>query len=290
MTAIDRAGNRRSATGNDLLIPVDDRDRSLIRFSKGWKRLKRSGRLGPVRGALHPSRRHGQAALPGHPPGADRAPAAQGRQAAGEDRQRQADGQPAGPSRGIAACCSPRSGCAPELHGVRLTAVGGGPVELDAVAVHAVTGRFAALAVAALGLATAASAAGSAEPSASTAKAAPVVEHMVVFRDGSHRAKRAEHPRGAGEDRPPALRVGHRHAAGGAGAGAALAAHRAEGLRLLLAPRARRGGPVRPPHRPRRQPGHRRLGLQGGPQAGHGRGRRPERAVRARAGCAGASA
>ncbi|MDQ3720630.1 MAG: fibronectin type III domain-containing protein, partial [Actinomycetota bacterium] len=46
VTAIDRAGNRRSATGNDLLIPVDDRDRSLIRFSRGWKRLQRKGAWG----------------------------------------------------------------------------------------------------------------------------------------------------------------------------------------------------------------------------------------------------
>ncbi len=30
VTAIDRAGNRRSATGNDLLVPIDDRDRSAL--------------------------------------------------------------------------------------------------------------------------------------------------------------------------------------------------------------------------------------------------------------------
>jgi len=55
------------------------------------------------------------------------------------------------------------------------------------------TKRLAALAVVAIGLTTAGSAAGSSDPDASTAKrrAAPVVEHMVVFRNGAYRAKRA---------------------------------------------------------------------------------------------------
>jgi hypothetical protein len=67
-----------------------------------------------------------------------------------------------------------------------------------------------ALAVAALGLTTAASAAGSADPSASTAKAAPVVEHMVVFRDGSHRAKRTS-------ARGVLVRIGRRRCASATG-------------------------------------------------------------------------
>jgi len=53
--------------------------------------------------------------------------------------------------------------------------------------------RLTVLVVAGLGLATAGAAAGSPSPEAAGAKrrAAPVVEHMVVFRDGTHRARRA---------------------------------------------------------------------------------------------------
>jgi hypothetical protein len=38
VTAVDRATNRGTAESNTIVIPVDDRDRTLLRFSRGWKR------------------------------------------------------------------------------------------------------------------------------------------------------------------------------------------------------------------------------------------------------------
>jgi hypothetical protein len=42
VTAVDRATNRGSAESNTVVVPVDDRDRKLLRFSRGWKRTSRS--------------------------------------------------------------------------------------------------------------------------------------------------------------------------------------------------------------------------------------------------------
>jgi hypothetical protein len=39
--AFDRAGNRSSFNAGRVVIPVDDRDRRLFRFSRGWRRLHR---------------------------------------------------------------------------------------------------------------------------------------------------------------------------------------------------------------------------------------------------------
>jgi hypothetical protein len=41
VTAIDRATNRGTAESNTIVMPVDDRDRRLLRFSRGWKRIPR---------------------------------------------------------------------------------------------------------------------------------------------------------------------------------------------------------------------------------------------------------
>jgi hypothetical protein len=46
VTAVDRATNRGTAESNTILMPVDDRDRKLLRFSRGWKRTPRSSAWG----------------------------------------------------------------------------------------------------------------------------------------------------------------------------------------------------------------------------------------------------
>jgi hypothetical protein len=46
VTAVDRATNRGTAESNPILVPVDDRDRRLLRFSRGWKRTPRSSAWG----------------------------------------------------------------------------------------------------------------------------------------------------------------------------------------------------------------------------------------------------
>jgi hypothetical protein len=46
ITAIDRAANRTSITTSPLVIPVDDRDRGLWKLSKGWKRTRSSSAWG----------------------------------------------------------------------------------------------------------------------------------------------------------------------------------------------------------------------------------------------------
>jgi hypothetical protein len=46
VTAIDRATNRGTAESNTIVMPVDDRDRRLLRFSRGWKRTPRGSAWG----------------------------------------------------------------------------------------------------------------------------------------------------------------------------------------------------------------------------------------------------
>jgi len=135
VTAIDRAGNRRSATGRDLLIPVDDRDRSLIRFSRGWKRLQRQGAWG--RFVVRSTRRGASARLRFR----GRRLALIGRRLpqGGKLRVTIDGGSRTIRLRGVARhrrvlFTSKRLGSG--LHRVRLVAAGGGPVELDAVAVQ----------------------------------------------------------------------------------------------------------------------------------------------------------
>ena len=40
VTAVDRAANRSTVETDSVVIPVDDRDRGLWRFSRGWKRVR----------------------------------------------------------------------------------------------------------------------------------------------------------------------------------------------------------------------------------------------------------
>ncbi|MBA2420560.1 MAG: fibronectin type III domain-containing protein [Thermoleophilaceae bacterium] len=135
VTAVDRAGNRRSDTGEELLVPVDDTDRSLIRFSRGWKRLERSGAWGrrvtrsTRRGASARLRFRGsRLALIGRrlPRGGRLRVTIDGR-----SRTVRLRGRPRH-RRVLFTSTRLRS----EHHRVRLVAVGGGPVELDAVAVQ----------------------------------------------------------------------------------------------------------------------------------------------------------
>jgi hypothetical protein len=46
ITAVDRATNRGTAESNTVLVPVDDRDRKLLRFSRGWTRTHRTSAWG----------------------------------------------------------------------------------------------------------------------------------------------------------------------------------------------------------------------------------------------------
>jgi hypothetical protein len=46
VTAVDRATNRASVETDPLVLPVDDRDRGLWRFSRGWRRLRRNAAWG----------------------------------------------------------------------------------------------------------------------------------------------------------------------------------------------------------------------------------------------------
>jgi hypothetical protein len=134
VTAIDRAGNRRSASGNELLIPVDDRDRSLVRFSKGWKRLERRGAWG--RFVVRSTRRNATAKL--RVRGTRIALIGRRLPKGGKLRVKIDGGQRTvslrGTSRHRRVLFTSRR-LDSKLHGMRLTAVGGGPVELDAVAV-----------------------------------------------------------------------------------------------------------------------------------------------------------
>jgi hypothetical protein len=46
ITAVDRAANRARVETDPILVPVDDRDRGLWRFSRGWKRTRRKSAWG----------------------------------------------------------------------------------------------------------------------------------------------------------------------------------------------------------------------------------------------------
>jgi len=132
VTAIDRAGNRKSATGNDLLIPIDDRDRSLVRFSKSWKRLKRSGAWGGT--VVRSTRRNAAALLRFR----GRRVAIIGRKLpkGGKLRAQIDRGKRTVSVRGRARhrrVLFTSKALRPGVHRVVVTAVGGGPVELDAV-------------------------------------------------------------------------------------------------------------------------------------------------------------
>jgi len=136
VTAIDRAGNRRSATGEGLLVPIDESDRSLVRFSRAWKRLRRPGAWGRTvarstrRGASVRLRFRGRRlVLIGR-----RLPKG-GRLRVTIDRGSRTVSLRGRPRHRRVLFTSKRLRTG-RVHRVRLVAVGGGPVELDAVGVR----------------------------------------------------------------------------------------------------------------------------------------------------------
>jgi hypothetical protein len=46
VSAIDRARNRSAFADGSVIVPIDDRDRARVRISRGWKRLARKGAWG----------------------------------------------------------------------------------------------------------------------------------------------------------------------------------------------------------------------------------------------------
>jgi hypothetical protein len=141
-TAIDRAGNRSAGGSDTVIVPIDDRDRDRMRFRGPWRRLERPGAWGRFvmrararrfvtgsrasRATLRLAFRGRGVALIGR------------RLRRGGKLRFSVDGR----SRVLRLRGTPRhrrvlytSGpLAPGRHVLRLTALGGGPVEVDAVA------------------------------------------------------------------------------------------------------------------------------------------------------------
>ena len=133
VTAVDRAANRGSAETQPILLPVDDRDRRLWRFSRGWRRTNRKAAWGrTVRRARRPGVRatlrfNGRAvSLIGRrlPRGGRLRVTVAGRSKVLRLRGRSAARRVLWTSRRL------RDG----NHTLRVRTLGGGPVELDAVA------------------------------------------------------------------------------------------------------------------------------------------------------------
>jgi hypothetical protein len=131
--AIDRALNVGSAESGVLTFPVDDRDRSLLRFSRGWRRLTRNGAWG--RQLMHSVRRGASAQMTFR----GGRVAIIGRRLRDGGRLRVAiDGGRGRTVRVRGARIHRRvlflsRRLSPGAHTLRLTAAGGGPVEIDAV-------------------------------------------------------------------------------------------------------------------------------------------------------------
>jgi len=133
ITATDRALNSSRIVTDPVLIPVDDRDRKLLRLSRGWKRTGALGAWGRsvVRakgpGATARMRFRGsQIALIGR-----RLPKGGRLRLTIDDRSRTLRVRGRGAHRSVL-WASSRFG--PGVHTLRLRSLGGGPVELDAVA------------------------------------------------------------------------------------------------------------------------------------------------------------
>ncbi len=133
ITATDRALNSASITTDPVLIPVDDRDRGLLRLSRGWKRSRAASAWGRTvvrasgAGAIGRMRFRGtQVALIGRklPKGGRLRVTIDGR-----SRTLRVCGRSAHRS---VLWVSSRFG--PGAHTLVLRSLGGGPVELDAVA------------------------------------------------------------------------------------------------------------------------------------------------------------
>jgi hypothetical protein len=131
--AEDRARNRSALVSDSVIVPFDDRDRKRLRTSRGWRRLKRKGAWG---GRVLRSRRTGaRARLRSH----GRAVALIGRRLPRGGRLRVTiDGRSKvirlrGRSRFRQVLFTSRRRD-PGIHTLRLKALGGGKVEIDAIA------------------------------------------------------------------------------------------------------------------------------------------------------------
>jgi hypothetical protein len=116
-----------------LVVPVDDRDRALWRFSRGWKQVRRKSAWGPTVVATRRAGAKARLRFSG------RSVALVGRRRPGGGRLEVSVG---GKSRvlDVSGRSGPRSvlwqsrRMADGEHVLRLRSLGGGPVELDAVA------------------------------------------------------------------------------------------------------------------------------------------------------------
>jgi hypothetical protein len=133
VTAVDRAANRGTAESHTILVPVDDRDRPLLRFSRGWKRTPRKPAWGETVRRTFKAGRTAMLRFQGRrvslitrrlPKGGRLRVSVGGRSKVLNLRGRSAYRQVLWTSRRM------RHGA----HVLRIRSLGGGPVEVDAVA------------------------------------------------------------------------------------------------------------------------------------------------------------
>ena len=204
ITATDRALNETTITTEPVVVPVDDRSQRLLRFSKrDWKRVKAASAWGGTVVRADGGRRDRAAPLPRHEPVADRPQAPQGRPAARDDR-RQAHARSAlrgrSPHRSVLWTSRKLAAGAPLARPAHARRRPGRARRrrADAVSRRAlVLGCLAALLAA-----------------SPAAAAAPVVEQMVVFRDGDAVTRTVAAKAGARAGRRAALRGRRGHRAG----------------------------------------------------------------------------
>ena len=133
VTAVDRATNRGTAESNTIIVPVDDRDRRLLRFSRGWARTPRTAAWGETVRRTTEAGRSARLRFTGRrvslisrrlPKGGRLRVTVRGRSKVLNLRGRSGSRQVLWTSRRM------RDG----VHVLRIRSLGGGPVEVDAVA------------------------------------------------------------------------------------------------------------------------------------------------------------
>jgi hypothetical protein len=133
ITAVDRATNRGTVESNTVLVPVDDRDRRLLRFSRGWTRAPRTAAWGGTVRRTTEAGRTATLRFNGRrvslisrrmPKGGRLRVSVDGRGKVLNVRGR------SGPRRVLWTSRGMRDGA----HVLRIRSLGGGPVEVDAVA------------------------------------------------------------------------------------------------------------------------------------------------------------
>jgi hypothetical protein len=133
VTAVDRAANRGAAESAPILLPVDDRDRRLWRFSRGWRRTPRTAAWGRT------VRRTTEAGASASLPFAGQRVSLIGRRVPRGGRLRVSVGGRSKVLR-VRGRSMPRSVLWTSrllrdgAHVLRIRSLGGGPVEVDAVA------------------------------------------------------------------------------------------------------------------------------------------------------------